>query len=100
VGQEGVFEVYAIGQTERDLIAKQDFNGLKAELRKKGLPTIQQSAIAKAVSGVTSIEEVIRVTTEGAAAPAPAAAAVAPAAAAPAAPAPAAGAPAKPKPVA
>ncbi|MBL0922021.1 MAG: hypothetical protein IBJ10_07815 [Phycisphaerales bacterium] len=60
--QEGVFEVHALGQEERDLIAKGDYASLKAALKKKRLPGIQESALKKAVEGVTSVEEVIRIT--------------------------------------
>lgn len=61
-GQEGVFEVFSIGPEERALIAAQDLVGLRAALQKKRLPSIQEVAIRKAVSGVTSVEEVARIT--------------------------------------
>lgn len=76
VGQEGVWEVYKIGQPERDLIQAGNFNGLRAEFRKRQLPSIQSAALRKAVDGITSVEEVMRVTAApAAAAPKPAAAA-------------------------
>lgn len=65
VGQEGIFEVYSIGKPERDLIKTGNYSGLKAEFRKKQLPTIQQSALKKALDGSTSVEELLRVTAEG-----------------------------------
>ncbi|MFM9996474.1 MAG: ATPase, T2SS/T4P/T4SS family [Phycisphaerales bacterium] len=65
-GQEGVFEVFRIGDAERALITAGNFSGLRAEFRKKGLPTIQQAALRKAVEGTTSVEEVLRVTAEAA----------------------------------
>jgi type II secretory ATPase GspE/PulE/Tfp pilus assembly ATPase PilB-like protein len=83
-GQEGAFEVVTLTDGDRSLIKAGDWNGLKLELRKRKVPTLQQAALRKAVDGITSVEEVIRVTTEQAA-PAPA-----PAAAPAAAPAPAA----------
>jgi general secretion pathway protein E len=64
-GQIGVFEVYGIGPDEREKIAAGDYNGLRAQFRKKGLPTLQQAAIRVAIDGVTSVEEVMRVTAEG-----------------------------------
>jgi type II secretory ATPase GspE/PulE/Tfp pilus assembly ATPase PilB-like protein len=67
VGQEGVFEVYSIGDAERGFVKGGDFTALKNEWRKKGLPSIQQSALRKALDGVTSVEEVLRVTAEPAA---------------------------------
>jgi type II secretory ATPase GspE/PulE/Tfp pilus assembly ATPase PilB-like protein len=66
IGQEGLFEVYRIGSPERELVKAGNLNGLRAELRKKSLPTIQQVALRKAVEGITSIEEVLRVTADGA----------------------------------
>jgi len=64
VGQEGIFEVYGIGKPERELIKSLNFSGLKAEFRKKQLPTIQQAALKKALEGTTSVEELLRVTAE------------------------------------
>jgi type II secretory ATPase GspE/PulE/Tfp pilus assembly ATPase PilB-like protein len=73
MGQEGIFEVYQLGDEERDLIAAVNMTGLKAALRKRGLPTVQQAAIRKALAGTTSVEEVQRVAVPAAAAaPAPA----------------------------
>lgn len=71
LGQEALFEVYSIGPEERSLITQGNLQGLRASLRKRPLPTIQQVGLRKAVDGITSIEEVMRVTTD---APAPGAA--------------------------
>ncbi len=62
VGQIGLFEVIPVDAEIRQLIAAQNWNGLRAEIRKRGYPTIQQVALRRAVEGVTSIEEVTRVT--------------------------------------
>ena len=62
VGQTGVFEVYHLNDEARALVAKQDWIGLRNALRKTQRPSIQQAALRKAVEGVTSIEEVMRVT--------------------------------------
>jgi len=59
--QVGVFEVYPIGEEERGLIAQQDWAGLRNEMRKRKLPSIQQAALLKAVEGETSMEEVQRI---------------------------------------
>jgi len=64
IEQTAVFEVATFGDTERKLIAKGNLAGLRAELRKRQVPTIQQSALRKAVEGVTSVEEVTRVTAQ------------------------------------
>ena len=73
IGQEGAFEVYDVGDAERAMIRSGDFAALRNEWRKRGLPSIQQAALRKALDGVTSVEEVMRVTAEPA--PTPAAAA-------------------------
>ncbi len=71
-GQDGIFEVYSLNKEDRDFIATGNYQGLKAALRKKNLPTLQQVAICKAADGITSVEEVMRVTTtEGPATPPP-----------------------------
>jgi type II secretory ATPase GspE/PulE/Tfp pilus assembly ATPase PilB-like protein len=62
VGQEGVFEVYRIGPAERELIRAGNFAALRAEFRKRQLPTVQQAALKKALDGVTSVEELLRIT--------------------------------------
>ena len=64
-GQEGVFEVFRIGPEERSLIAALDLVGLRAALQKQSLPTIQESALRKALEGVTSVEEVARIAASG-----------------------------------
>lgn len=64
VGQDGIFEVFRIDKPERELIKAGNLAGLRAEFRKKGLPTIQQAALKKAFDGATSVEELSRVTME------------------------------------
>jgi len=64
-GQEGVFEVFALDAEERAMIAAQDLVGLRSAFQKKRLPSIQESAIRKALAGVTSVEEVARITASG-----------------------------------
>ncbi len=64
VGQDGIFEVFRIDKAERELIKAGNFAGLRAEFRKKALPTIQQAALKKAFDGTTSVEELSRVTME------------------------------------
>jgi len=63
-GQVGVFEVVLFGDAERALVKKGDLAGLRAELRRRKIPTIQQAALRRAVEGITSVEEVLRVTTQ------------------------------------
>jgi Type II secretory pathway, ATPase PulE/Tfp pilus assembly pathway, ATPase PilB len=85
LGQDGVFEVFPIGEAEQALLKAGDWNGLRVQFRKHGFPTIQQAALRKAIDGITSVEEVLRITGEGQAA----AAQQRPAGAPPAPPAPA-----------
>ncbi len=64
MGQTGVFGVFPIEDEEKSLIADQNWSGLRSAMRKRQLPTVQQSALRKAVEGMTSIEEVTRITAE------------------------------------
>ncbi|MFK7759523.1 MAG: ATPase, T2SS/T4P/T4SS family [Phycisphaerales bacterium] len=61
-GQTGCFGVFPVNDEERALIIEGNWNGLRAVMRKAGLPSVQQSALRKAVMGITSIEEVTRIT--------------------------------------
>jgi type II secretory ATPase GspE/PulE/Tfp pilus assembly ATPase PilB-like protein len=78
-GQDSAFEVYEITPEDRELISAGNLEALRSSLRKKQQPTIQQSAIRKAIDGITSVEEITRITTPGGGAPAAAAAPAAPA---------------------
>lgn len=62
IGQEGIYEAYTLGAPERELIKSGNLAALRSEFRKRGAPTIQQAALLKAVEGLTSIEEIMRVT--------------------------------------
>jgi general secretion pathway protein E len=63
-GAEGIFEVYLLDDACRDRVRAKDMNGLRGELRKKQLPSIQQAALRRAIDGTTSVEEVVRVTSD------------------------------------
>lgn len=60
-GQIGLFEVYRIGAAEREMIKQQNWSGLRAEFRKQQLPSMSQVALRRAVEGLTSIEEISRI---------------------------------------
>ncbi len=62
IGQTGCFGVFPIEDDERKMIAAENWNGLRTAMRKRSLPTVQQTALRKAVEGMTSIEEVSRIT--------------------------------------
>lgn len=80
-GQTGIFEVITLNDADRAMIRAGDFNGVRAELRKRNVLTIQQAALRRAIEGVTSVEEISRMSEQtpapvsggGAPAPAPAA---------------------------
>jgi len=66
-GQTGAYEVMVFDNEARKLIAGGDLNGLKTHMRRVKTISIQEAALRKAIDGVTTIEEVIRVTRGGAA---------------------------------
>ncbi len=69
-GQTGAYEVMVFDNDARKLVAAGDLNGLKTHMRRVKTISIQEAALRKAIDGVTSIEEVIRITRTGAAPPA------------------------------
>lgn len=64
-GVDALYEIFLLDPAERELAKNDDVSGLKAAFRKKGYPTMQQVALRKAVDGITSIEEILRVTGDG-----------------------------------
>ncbi|NTU66923.1 MAG: Flp pilus assembly complex ATPase component TadA [Candidatus Moranbacteria bacterium] len=64
-GRAGIFEVLEIDDDIRKLISqKTDAETLEGEARKKGMLTMIEDGFAKAVQGMTTIEEILRVTKE------------------------------------
>lgn len=62
-GRLGVFEVLEVTQVIRDLIAqKADAEAIDAQARKEGMRSMLNDAMIKVQQGLTTIEEVIRVT--------------------------------------
>jgi type II secretory ATPase GspE/PulE/Tfp pilus assembly ATPase PilB-like protein len=64
-GQTGCFGVFPLEDEERKMIAAENWTGLRTAMRKRSLPTSHQAALRKAVEGVTSIEEVSRISSSG-----------------------------------
>lgn len=65
VGRTGVFEVLTIDKDLRAMIAKgAPLQTVKVEARKKGMQYLQEAALLKVYEGLTSINEVLRVTKE------------------------------------
>ncbi len=62
-GRTGIFEILPVDNAIRDLIERgEDFLKIKEMAMKRGMRTLRQSALRKLAEGVTSFEEVVRVT--------------------------------------
>ena len=59
-GRVGVFEVMAINDEGRKLIAKGQLDQLRVHLRRQKMLWLQEAALYKAVEGVTSVNEIMR----------------------------------------
>jgi general secretion pathway protein E len=63
-GRVGVFEALEVTGEVRDLVgSRADSNMLDAAAIKAGMTTMMEDAIAKCRAGITSVAEVLRVTT-------------------------------------
>ena len=60
-GRVGVYEVMPLDDTARRLIANLQFDQLRAHLRKQKMLWLQEAALAKAMEGITTIDEITRV---------------------------------------
>ena len=64
LGRVGVYEILVINQSIRDIVAaKSDANVILQQAIKDGMVTMYHDGIIKVTKGVTTIEEVLRVTT-------------------------------------
>jgi general secretion pathway protein E len=62
-GRTGIFEILPLDNAIRDLIDRsEDYLKIKEMAIKRGMRTLRQSALRKLAEGVTSFEEVVRVT--------------------------------------
>ncbi|HYO75645.1 MAG TPA: ATPase, T2SS/T4P/T4SS family [Thermoanaerobaculia bacterium] len=62
-GRTGIFEILPVDNAIRDLVERgEDFLKIKDMAIKRGMRTLRQSALRKLAEGVTSFEEVVRVT--------------------------------------
>jgi general secretion pathway protein E len=62
-GRTGIFEILTVDNAIRDLVDRgEDFLKIKDMAIKRGMRTLRQSALRKLAEGITSFEEVIRVT--------------------------------------
>ncbi|HEX7185901.1 MAG TPA: GspE/PulE family protein, partial [Thermoanaerobaculia bacterium] len=63
IGRTGIFEILPIDDAIKNLIVKgSDAPEIKREATKNGMRTLRQSALRKLAEGVTTFEEVVRVT--------------------------------------
>ncbi|HRC87642.1 MAG TPA: ATPase, T2SS/T4P/T4SS family, partial [Thermoanaerobaculia bacterium] len=63
LGRTGVFEVLAVDDAVKSLVLEgADASRIKREAVKNGMRTLRQSALRKLAEGITSFEEVVRVT--------------------------------------
>jgi general secretion pathway protein E len=62
-GRTGIFEILSVDNAIRDLIDRsEDFLKIKEMAIKRGMRTLRQSALRKLAEGITTFEEVVRVT--------------------------------------
>ncbi len=64
-GRTGIFELLLIDDEIRDMITnKREANLIKQKAVSKGMTTLQQAGVEKVLSGITTLEEILRVTQE------------------------------------
>src|SRR5467141_250247 len=62
-GRVAIYEVMPISETIRDMILEDASTAvLRAQAQKEGMKTLRQAGMAKVLEGVTTVEEVVRVT--------------------------------------
>lgn len=65
LGREAIFEVMLMGEGLKSLVLEtSDSNQIKEAALKYGMITLRQDGMSKVIKGITSIEEVLRVTQE------------------------------------
>ena len=66
-GRLGIFELMEVDEAMQSLIARtSESNVLRDAARKAGMKTLRQDGVEKSLAGTTTLDEVLRVTTEGA----------------------------------
>jgi len=62
-GRVGIYELLEMSEAMKDLVvARAPAHTIKEAARKAGMRTLQEDGIAKALAGITTLEEVLRVT--------------------------------------
>jgi type IV pilus assembly protein PilB len=64
-GRVGIYEVLSVTETIKEMIIKRETSDqIQAQARKEGMRTMFEDGLLKAAQGLTSIEEILRVTIE------------------------------------
>lgn len=64
-GRIGIFELLVVDDEIRDMITnKKEANLIKQKAASKGMTTLQQAGVEQILSGITTLEEILRVTQE------------------------------------
>ena len=64
-GRSGIYELLPIDETVRELLLQdKDAVMIKQAALKQGMQSLRSAGVAQALEGVTSLEEVLRVTQE------------------------------------
>jgi type II secretory ATPase GspE/PulE/Tfp pilus assembly ATPase PilB-like protein len=64
-GRTGIYEVMVVSDKIRDLIMeKQPSERIKAQAIKEGMLTLREAALSKVLRGITTVDELMRVTFE------------------------------------
>ncbi len=64
-GRSGIYELLPVEEETRELLlARKDAATIKAAAQRKGMKSLRDAGLAKAVAGETTLEEVLRVTQE------------------------------------
>jgi general secretion pathway protein E len=64
-GRKGIFELLVLTDSVRDqVMARSDASRIKQQALREGMHTLRQDGVRKILSGLTTMEEVFRVTQE------------------------------------
>jgi general secretion pathway protein E len=64
-GRSGIYELLPVDETVRDLLMQdKDATAIKQAAMRRGMQTLRAAGVARALEGLTSLEEILRVTQE------------------------------------
>ena len=65
-GRMGIYELFVIDEGSRDIITgNPNLMELRRHCRQRGMTTLREDGFAKVAAGLTTVDEVLRVTEEG-----------------------------------